>query len=309
MASVRQIAQRVGVSTATVYRALNNNPTDDPETRRKVLVSLARDKTAQETYTQFFARKGLRGVILRSFEESREVCAAIAREGFPAVVAADRFKEPEVNYICCDSRDDSRRAVQHLIDLGHRRIALGMHAIRDTDHLDRKAGYEQAMLENGLAIDPSYEIEILGSMEGGAGLITRLMSLPVPPTAVFLTDPLATVGALRRCLELGIRVPADLSIVGFDDSDIRRHTYPMFSAVCQDAEMLGFESARWLCRVLTDPDNEPGRSFRITRQTRLEINQSTGRPTEDPFRVLPDGTRTPVLAEDIPVVTVRRRTS
>jgi DNA-binding LacI/PurR family transcriptional regulator len=356
MTSVRGIAAKVGVSVATVSRALNNHPNVDPATRERVLqavnragyapsvgkrvstviglvypeepvradygafdasllvgilrgvnelrydvqiVSVQRDKRPDENFTQFFMRKGLRGVILRTFERFRGMCVQIGQESFPSVVVADRFDEPGVNFICCESREDSRRAVDHLFDLGHRRIALGMHNVPDTDHLDRKAGYEDAHRERGVQIDRRLEMEILATMQGGAGLVTRLMTLPEPPTAIFLTDPLATFGALRRCQELGIRVPQELSIIGFDDGDLRRHTFPAYTAVCQDAEMLGFESARWLTRVLSG-QGEP--CLRSIRSTMLEINQTTGSPLQRPIRILPDGMRITLPASDSVIV-------
>lgn len=259
------------------------------------ILSLHRDLEQGEKYQALLERKQIAGVILRIFEDSRGAALQLAQTEVPHVVIADRFPEESgVNFICCESREDSRRAVQHLIDLGHRRIALGVHHVRDTDHLDRRAGYEDALKEAGIAIDPALCVELIGSTEGGAGMITRMMSMAVPPTAVYFTDPLATVGALRRCLELGVRVPHDLSIVGFDDSDIRRHTYPGCTAVVQDAEMLGREAARWLTRRLANPSDPTLRRLRVVRQTRLEINQSTGRPAQEPVRVLPDGARVAV---------------
>ncbi len=349
MASVRSVAAKVGVSVATVSRALNNHPHVDEETRQRVIqaagevgyismaaqthsstviglvypgeivradygafesalmigvlrglnemrfdlkiISIQRDKLPGESHSQFLRRKGLRGAILRTFEESRSTASAIAADGFPFVVVADRFDDPAINFVCCESGDDSRRAVQHLIDLGHRRIALGIHRIPDTDHLDRRAGYERSLQENGLKPEPALMLEISGDSAGGSSLITRLLNMPNPPTAVYLTNPLATVGALRRCLELGVRVPEDLSIVGFDDSDIRRHTFPPFTAVCQDAEMIGFEAARWLTRRMSDPTGSTPPSIRLARQTFFEINRTTGRPPEVAIRVLPDGTR------------------
>jgi DNA-binding LacI/PurR family transcriptional regulator len=353
MASVRRIAAQVGVSVATVSRALNNHPHVDAETRRRVvaaagragyvpssnaarrvstaiglvypgevvradyggfdaslmagvlrglnehkldlqIVSVGRDKAQDETFAEFFMRKGVRGAILRNFEDSRAMTRAIAAEGFPSVVVADRFEDPSVNYVWCDSRADSRRAVQHLIDLGHRRIALGVHRVPDTDHHERREGYREALRDAGIAEDPSIMLEICGDMDGGEAFITRLLSLPNPPTAVYFSDPLATVGALRRCLEMGLSVPRDLSIVGFDDSDIRKHTFPQFSAVVQDAEMVGFEAARWLSRKLANPTELGGRTMRLERTTFLEINRTTGRPPSEPVRILPDGTRAQV---------------
>lgn len=345
MSSVRKIAKRVGVSVATVSRALNNCPEVNPATRAKVLeaanqvsytptigkrlttviglvypgdpvrpgygdfesallagilqgvneqkfdvklVSLERDKSAKENYTQFFMRKGLRGVIVRSFEATRRVCQEIAAEQFPHIVVADHFDDPTVNYVWCDSRDDSRRAVQHLIHLGHKRIALAVHAVRDTDHRDRAEGYREALLEAGIPLDPSLTVEIVAHFDGGATAISRLLSLPEPPTAVFFTDPIATLGGMRRCQELGVKIPAELSIVGFDDSDIRHHTFPAFTAVCQDARRLGFEAALRLTRSVS---GQSGIDLRQTLLTMFEINHTTGQPPALPLRILPDGSR------------------
>ncbi|MFN7021935.1 MAG: LacI family DNA-binding transcriptional regulator [Phycisphaerales bacterium] len=252
------------------------------------LVNLRRDKLPDETYTQFFMRKGLRGVILRTYEATRAVCMSIAAEGFPAVVVADRFDDPRVNFICCDSRDDSRRAVEHLVQLGHRRIACAVHNVPDTDHRDRRDGYAQALADHGIPLDPSMIFEIVASFDGGVAAINRIMGQARPPTAIFFTDPLATLGAMRRCQELEIRIPSDLSIVGFDDGDIRQHTWPPFTAVCQDARMLGEEAALWLTRSVLG-QAEP--RLRLVRATMLEINCTTGRPSRDRFRVLPDGSR------------------
>lgn len=346
MSSVRQIAKQVGVSVATVSRALNNHPEVHADTRAKILeavnrhgysptigrrlttvlglvypgdlvrpgygdfesallagimqgvneqkfdvklISLERDKSNRETYTQFFMRKGLRGVIVRCFEDSRRICEEIAAESFPHMVVADHFENTGVNYIWSDSRDDSRRAVQHLIHLGHRRIGLVVHAIHDTDHRDRVFGYTEALADAGIGDDPELCVEIVANFEGGAVAINRLLSLPNPPTAVFFTDPIATLGGMRRCQELGVQIPSELSIVGFDDSDIRHHTFPSLTAVCQDARRLGFEAALRLTRSIAGQTDVP---MHQTFPTMLEINKSTApRSKRDPVRILPDGSR------------------
>jgi len=254
------------------------------------IISVRRDKSVEETYSQFFARKGLRGIVLRTFEHTRQMVAAIASENFPAVVVADRFEQENINFVCTDSYGDSVRAVRHLIDLGHRRIALIAHAVADTDHNDRRRAHTAAHRDAGIEIDPSLIVSHYASADNGANAITHLMGLPKPPTAVFITDPLATVGALRRCLEMGVKVPSEVSIIGFDDSDVRLHTYPVCSAVVQDARILGVEAAKWLSRITCGVEETPP-VLRLIRQTRFEINQTTAPPVEKPIRVLPDGTR------------------
>jgi DNA-binding LacI/PurR family transcriptional regulator len=118
------------------------------------------------------------------------------------------------------------------------------------------------------------------------------MSLPQPPTAVYFTDPLACVGAIARAQSLGIKVPDDLSIVGFDDGDQRFRTFPVYTAVCQDAGQLGFEAALWLTRKLAGVSND---GIRKQMTTFFEVHETTGLPPRQPVRVLPDGTR--IVAE------------
>ncbi len=80
-----------------------------------VLLNMRRSKRRDETYTQYFMRNGIRGVTLRVVEETRDVCNAIAKEGFPHVVISEWFDSEDVNCIDCDSRPDSVRAVEYLI--------------------------------------------------------------------------------------------------------------------------------------------------------------------------------------------------
>lgn len=331
MSSVRAIADELGISVATVSRALNNHPGVSDGTRKRVLqtadksgyrpsvgrkptnviglaypgepvkadfgafeaallagilegvserrydltfINIHRDKHRDETFGQFFDRKGMRGVLVRSLDDST-VANQIAEEGFPMVQVADRSDRADVNYIDSDSRLTSQQAVEHLLGLGHKRIGLAIHRVSDSDHRDREAGYRDALASAGIAVEDSMIVRAEASPEGGAMMLIRLLEQENPPTAIYFTNPLSTVGALHRCLQLGIRVPKDLSIVGFDDSDIRLRTFPQFTAVCQDAKSLGIESARWLTRVL---NNETSGSFREIRPTTLSIQESTAFP-------------------------------
>ena len=255
------------------------------------LLNVRRDKRPHETYSQFFRRKQVAGVVLRSFVDHRHLCEAIAEEGFPHVVVADRFEHPKVNFICNDSYRDTKAAVEHLASLGHRRVAMCIHMVADSDHDDRRRAYHKSVEALGLDGDPRLTVEVIADMAGGAKAINALMSLPNPPTALLVTDPLASLGALQRCLELSIEVPGALSIVGFDDSGVRRMTYPVYTAVCQDATELGRRAAEWLSRSLMDRA-EP--TFRVTNQTFFEVNQTTAPPPAKLERVMPNGCRVAV---------------
>src|SRR3954468_14800822 len=167
-----------------------------------MILDARRAKLPHETYTQMFARRGVRGCVLRTTTATRAVCEAIVDEGFPAVVVADRFEKPNVNFIYSDSRDSSRDAVEHLIGLGHTRIAIGVIVVDDSDHTDRIAGYKQALADHGIAFDRKLLLRVPANREGGWQLMRRIMSMPQRPTAVFLADPLTVVGAMAEARKL-----------------------------------------------------------------------------------------------------------
>jgi DNA-binding LacI/PurR family transcriptional regulator len=237
------------------------------------LISIRRDKAPNESYTQFFMRKGVRGVILRCSRHNRPTISRIASEKFPSVVVAEHFDDGAVNYIRAESYSSSRRAVEHLIGLGHRRIALAIHNVTDSDHADRRRAYDDALHCAGIALDHELVFEQPDSLFAGEHTLDAMLGTTNPPTAVFVTNPITTLGVMRRAQERGVQIPRDLSVVGMDDSDIRTHVWPRLTAVCQDAAALGYESALWLSRGLAE-----GRklgSFRRRLGTTFEVNGTT----------------------------------
>jgi DNA-binding LacI/PurR family transcriptional regulator len=248
-----------------------------------------------ETPAQILARKGIRGAVLRTTTDTRHVCAALARDDFPSVVVGERFgdDEPRVSFLYADSRPTSQQAVEHLISVGHRRIAVVLNMVVDNDHEDRLHGYEQAHREHGLAVDPRLVLRVGAQRPNGAQVIRTVMSMRDRPTAVFIADPPIAVGAINQAHEMGVRIPDDLSILGFDDTDTRNEVYPTMSAICQDAHRLGFEAAKALARRLAAPPGTDGDTapLRAAHPTWLELHGTVGQPPATAVRVLPDGSR------------------
>lgn len=243
-----------------------------------------------ESYRAFLARHGVHGLVLRVDDKTRDAAIEIAADGVEVVVVADKYDEPEINYVYCESRDPSREAVEHLTQLGHSRIGFCCNTIMDRDHDDRLAGYLTALERAGLEADPELQFKGPANVDGGAAALTRFLSMPDPPTAIFFADPDMTIGALRRSLEMGVRVPDELSVVGIDDDMSRRQTFPIYTAVCQNATELGFQAARWLARPLSDSETQRD-ALRLALHAFVEVNHSTAPPPPKAVRVLPSGRR------------------
>lgn len=239
-----------------------------------VILNADRDRQQNETFTQMFHRRGIRAAVVRGASRDRRFCEEIAAEGFPAIVIAERFDDNSpVGYVRSDSRRSSQEAVRRLVELGHRRIGICLHQVADDDHLDRYEAYTAALDDAGIPLDPTLVIRMSAVRESGSRLIQRVSAMANPPTAIFITDPVVGVTALHEALRQGIRVPEELSILGFDDAETRLETFPPMAAVCQDTRLIGSTAALAVLELLDNPDAPPPRHV---LDTWVELHPSVG---------------------------------
>ncbi|PTM93754.1 LacI family DNA-binding transcriptional regulator [Streptomyces sp. VMFN-G11Ma] len=198
-----------------------------------------------------------------------------AAERLPVVVAGAREPVPPgVDVVACDDERGARLVTEHLIGLGHRRIAhiAGYGAVGDL----RRRSFEATMAAHGLAdlalVEPSDMTE-----EGGYRTTVRLLSRPERPTALFAVNDIASVGALSAAEELGLRVPRDVSVVGYDNTRISRLRHVWLTTV----DNAGHEVGRRAARCLLDRFERPGGAgqLHLTAPT-LEIRGTTAPPPE-----------------------------
>jgi LacI family transcriptional regulator len=199
---------------------------------------------------------------------------------------ADRSDTPGLNYVYADSRTDSVRAVEHLIFQGHTRIALGAHTVMDSDHRDREAGYLEALDKHGIAIDQDLIVPLPSSPDSGAADHRPRALARRPRDRGLLHHP-----ALDRRRAAPLPRAVDPRAPGVLDrrvrrQEVRKRTFPPYTSVCQNAEQLGVEAARWLTRSLNDAKQH---ALRIKHATRFEINGSTGNRPTHPLRLRSDG--------------------
>ena len=171
----------------------------------------------------------------------------------------------------------SQLATQHLINLGHKRIGIimgsedfsGMHnTMRET----RYKGYKLALETAGLQANPMLENTGNDIYEGGAEAMQNLMSIPDPPTAVFaVTDEMA-IGALKTIRSMHLRIPEDISIIGFDDNDISDHVG--LTTIKQPVTSYGELAAERIIELLVE-DNPPEPKH-VELEYKLIIRSSTG---------------------------------
>ncbi|MEM7680797.1 MAG: LacI family DNA-binding transcriptional regulator [Planctomycetota bacterium] len=222
--------------------------------------------------------KHLSGLIIRTTSETRDIAVDIFEMGVPAVVVCDRIDHPDASYIVGNSRQGVHEAVDHLVSIGHERITLVNSLIDDRDHRERDRGFQDALASAGHDFDRSQMIRVWPHRRGGASAMNRIMAERDRPTAVFFTDMGAALGAAKRAFELGVRIPGDMSMASFDDTDLRFFTCPTMTAVCQDTVQIGRSAFQMLQSLIRDPSSGP---LRQEVPHWLEVHQSTGTPDED----------------------------
>ncbi|WP_143294591.1 substrate-binding domain-containing protein, partial [Burkholderia pseudomallei] len=203
------------------------------------------------------------GASAQTLADTREPLVVVDRniEGLPA------------DLVQIDHERGAYLATRHLLELGHAKIGCITGAVSTAVSAMRVHGFIRAMAERGIDIVPGAIAESDFSCMGGYHAAVRLFD-SVRPSAIFAGNDLMGLGALRAAAERGIRVPADCSIIGFDDIELSRYTYPALSTVGQSVRALGEMAAQTLIeRIGGGASGAPQR--RRVVSPRLVLREST----------------------------------
>ncbi len=169
------------------------------------------------------------------------------------------------------------QAMQHLYDLGHRKIAHVTGRLDQQDALMRLQSYKEFLATHGLPQRDEWIYEGRFDIEGGKVALKSFMNLAERPTAITCANDEMAIGALFGALDLGIKVPEDLSVVGFDAVDAGAHAYPPLTTVKQPIGELSGAAFR----ALNDLIEGRAQPINTVFRTELLIRSSTARPKED----------------------------
>lgn len=220
-------------------------------------------------------------IVYSAVRNDPRVEAALAR-GLP-VVTVDQPRDAPTPFVGIDDRASARTAAEHLRELGHRRVAvLSFVSALDREGTlalelsrERLAGYREGL---GAAWDENAVRTCRpNATEPARRAALELLKGDTPPTAILAMSDVLALGALQAAAELGVAVPRELSVVGFDDSPVAALATPPLTTVAQPQEEKGRLAAEWLLEAITD-----GRPRRRRRKailpTQLVVRESTARP-------------------------------
>lgn len=227
------------------------------------------------------ARATVDGVICVGLDRRHPEMEAIRRAGVP-VVLVDAPAWPEHGAIEVDDMAGALAAARHVLELGHRQLlVITMEPSLAQDDGSsvmgrRMAGYRRAFEEFGVAVGPERIIVAPATFDGGETAFLAAWDDGIRGTAVLSMSDAAAAGVLQAARHLGLSVPADVSVVGFDDLPLTRFTDPPLTTVHQPVRRKGEEAARMLLEAITPGAQRTG-EHRVL-ETRLVIRRSTAPP-------------------------------
>lgn len=206
------------------------------------------------------------GIILTPATEQDKTPAHIHQAGMPLVFVDRELPGERFDSVLVDNAGGARIAAGYLAGLGHTRIAVISGPLNTTPGRERYEGFVAAVEDLGGEVPEHYR-EIADFREsGGYQAMLRLLALPTPPTAVFCANNLMTVGALKALHNMRVRVPQDLSVIGFDDLDLATLLWPPLTVIDRPVVEQGVLAARMLlARLSGQGSREPQRVMLSTR--------------------------------------------
>jgi LacI family transcriptional regulator len=217
------------------------------------------------------------GVAVMTFGIEEPLLDQLARRKVPLVFIDIGPKRPGISLLKVDYQRGIRQGVQHLAALGHKDISFISGPIKLHSAQSRQTAFSASMKECGIASEPEWIIEGNHTMEGGVAAMDRLLAAKKLPTAVMCSNDMTAIGVLHKLYRAGLRVPDDLSVIGFDDIHIAAVTIPPLTTV----QMSRFDIARAAVTALRahveqTEGSAPKREYNI--ETELVVRESTGFP-------------------------------
>lgn len=303
MATMKQVAEKAGVSTSTVSHVINNTRAVSEDVRKRVLAviqetryvpsavarSLKNDKTnsigmmipnnsnpyfaeliqgiedasfklgyniilcnayddakKQAAYLRVLMEKRIDGLILVDSGGGDDLAEILCAMPMPKVIVDREVSGVDGDFIEADHERGGYLATRYLIELGHKQIACVTGPMHLVPSRDRVAGYRRALQEAALAFRSEFLIHSDFTSEGGFNAFQHLLQLPQRPSAIFAGNDLMAFGGMCAANEAGVRVPEDLSVIGYDDIALASYSTPRLTTMAQPKYEMGETIARVL---------------------------------------------------------------
>jgi DNA-binding LacI/PurR family transcriptional regulator len=260
---------------AEVVQAIESSAYDHDYT--VILCSSNAESEREIAAVEMLRSKRVDGVIVTSSRVGALYVEHLERIGVP-IVLINNHSEDSGRYtysVSVDNQHGGCLATAHLIELGHRRIAYISRPSDQKSNLERMAGYRQALSQADIPFDPALVVPGTGRAGGGERALPVLMALDGPPTAVFCYNDMTAIGLLRAAREMGLAVPHDLAVVGFDDILLASYVCPPLTTVAQPKTRMGQQAFQMALALMTARDPVEEGFSNISVRGELTVRESS----------------------------------
>lgn len=203
------------------------------------------------SYLEHCKYRNFDGVCIACAEFNDPGVLEIVSSDFPVVTIDHAFND--AISILSDNLDGMRQLTQYIIDQGHTKIAF-IHGSKSSVTHNRLVSFNNTLKENGITIPQEYYLEgEYRSAESGEALAQKLLKLEDPPTCIIASDDFAAVGVMNTIHRLGLKIPEDISLAGYDGISISQALEPNLTTIKQDTDKIGSEAAKQLINLIENP--------------------------------------------------------
>jgi LacI family transcriptional regulator len=231
-------------------------------------------QTEETRYVNVLLQNQIGGVLLVPASGAEISVSLLQERGTPVVVLDRRLSKVCVDTVRCDSEHGAYELIKHLLELGHHNIAVlcGPQTVSTT--IERVAGSYRALADGGLDASAAQVYYDQFTQESGYRMAQQALATRPRPTALFATNNFIAIGAFKALREVGLRVPADISVVAFDDLPLALVIDPFLTVASQPAYEMGQKAAELLLARLAD--KRPSEPQEIVLPTQMIIRRSSG---------------------------------
>jgi LacI family transcriptional regulator len=234
------------------------------------------DAAREDEYVRELAKKRVDGLLVASSAPRHNHARRLRAENLPFVFVDRKVEGVDADVVSVDNREGMRLISDHLVGLGHERIGMISGPLDKASGYERYLGLQSALADLGVGLEDS--LVRFGDFRTSSGRdgTQELLRLPSPPTALVTANNQMTLGALLAVKELGLRIPDDISVVGFDDPEWAPLTDPPLTTLAQPTYEMGVEAVKLLLDRIEG--EQEGRTRRVPLEPWLVVRESTAPP-------------------------------
>jgi LacI family transcriptional regulator len=229
----------------------------------------------EAAYINSLIAKQVDGVIFIATGNTEEPLRDLIRNNIPFIVVDRELQDISADVVLVNNEQGGYIATKYLLDLNHKKIACILGPSELTPSADRVEGYQRALTEAGILIKNDYLVPGDFRSKSGEFAMSRLLELPSPPTAVFACNDMMAIGALRFLHSRNIRIPEQISIIGFDNIPLAEEMSPALTTIAQPIAKIASTAAERLVSIIQNKASHPG-TKRFMLETFLVVRDSCG---------------------------------